>query len=105
MLSVDTSADSNEDSRTKLDSHANMVVVGMHAYILNYMSRTAEMSPFTSSYDALKNVPIVDAIIAYDCPLSGKTYLLVFHNSLFVSSMTHNLIPPFILRETNVVVN
>ena len=82
-----------------------MVVVGMHAYILNYMGRTAEVSPFTLSYDALKNFPIIDAIIAYDCPLSGKTYLLACHNDLFVSSMTHNLIPPFILRETNIVVN
>ena len=104
-MSVDTSADSNEESCNKLDSHANMVVVGMHVYILNYIGRTAEMSPFTSSYDAMKNVPIVDAIIAYDCPLSGKTYLLVFHNSLFVSSMTHNFIPPFILRETNKLFN
>ena len=77
----------------------------MHAYILNYMGRTAEVIPFASSYDALKNVPIVDAIIAYDCPLSGKTYLLVCHNALFVSSMTHNLIPPLILRETNILVN
>ena len=77
----------------------------MHAYILNYTGRTAEVSPFTSSYDALKNVPIVDAIIAYDCRLSGKTYLLVCQNALFVSSMTHNLIPPFILRETNIIVN
>ena len=63
------------------------------------------MRPFTSSYDALKNVPIVDSIIAYDCPFHGKTYLLVCHNALFVSSMTHNLIPPFILRETNIIVN
>ena len=77
----------------------------MHAYILNYTGRTAEVSPFTSSYDALKNVPIVDAIIAYDCPLSGKICLLVCHNALFVSSITHNLILPFIIRETNIVVN
>ena len=101
MSSVDTSADSNEVSRTELDSHSHMVVVGMHFYMLNYTGRTAEVSPFMSSYDALKN----DAIIAYDCPLSGKTYLLVCHNDLFVSSMTHNLFPPFTLRETNIVVN
>ena len=77
----------------------------MHAYILNNTGRTSEVSPFTSSYETLKNVPIVDAIIAYDCPFSGKTYLLVCHNALFVSSMTHNLIPPFILREANIIVN
>ena len=99
MSSVDTSADSGEESHTELDSHANMVVVGMHAYILNYTGLNAEVSPFTSSYDALKNIPIIDAIIEYDYSLYGKTYLLVCHNALFVSSMAHNLIPPFILRE------
>ena len=77
----------------------------MHDYILNYTGRTAEVSPFTFSYYALKNVPIVDVIIAYNCPLSGNTYVLVCHNALFVSSMTHNFIPLFILRETNIVVN
>ena len=39
------SADSDEESRTKLDSHANMVVDSMHAYILNYKGHTAEVSP------------------------------------------------------------
>ena len=53
----------------------------------------------------MENVPIVDAIIVYDFTFHGKTYLLVCHNALFVSSMTHNLIPPFILRETNIIVN
>ena len=105
LSSVDTSADSDEEYRIELDSHANMVVVGMHSYILNYTGRTAEVIPFTSSYEAQKNFPIVDAIIAYHCPLSGKTYLLVFHNDLFVSSMKNNLILPFILGETNIVVN
>ena len=82
-----------------------MVVVGIHAYIIYYTGRTAEVSPFTSSYYALKNVPILDAIIVYKFPLSVKTHLLVYHNSLFFSLMTHNLISLFILREANIVVN
>ena len=103
--SIDTSNDTIEVSRTELDSHANMVVVGQHAFIINNTGKTAEVSPFTSSYDALKNVPIVDAIIAFDCPITDKAYLLVCHNALYVSSMIHNLIPPFIMREANLVVN
>ena len=41
----------------------------------------------------------MDAVIAYDCPQSGQTYLLVVRNALCVPSMEDNLIPPFILRE------
>ena len=38
-------------------------------------------------------------------PYSMKTYLLSIRNALYVPSMTHNLIPPFIMREAGLVVN
>ena len=31
--------------------------------------------------------------------------MLVCHNALYVSSMTHNLIPPFIMRKANLIVD
>ena len=34
-----------------------------------------------------------------------KTYLLTFRNALYVSSMSHNLIPPFIMRAAGLIVN
>ena len=70
-LSVNTSADTDEESRTERDSRANLVVVGMHAYILNYTYCTIEVIPFTSSYNDLKNVPNFDEIIAYGCLFLG----------------------------------
>ena len=89
-------------SRTDLDSHANMVVVGKHVAIVNDTGRRAEVSPFTPDYEALSKVPIVDAAIRYDCPYSGETYLLIVRNALSVPAMDHNLIPPFIMREAGV---
>ena len=58
-------------SRTDLYSHANMVVVGKHAAIINDTGRRAEVSPFTPDYESLSKVPIVDAAIMYDLPHSG----------------------------------
>ena len=95
----------DEKSRTELDSHANMVVVGRHASIVSDTGRTAEVSPFTPDYEALQKVPIVDAAILYLCPYSDKSYLLIVRNALSVPSMKHNLIPPFILREAGVHVH
>ena len=37
-------------SRTDLDSHANMVVVGNHAAIINDAIRRADVIPFTLDY-------------------------------------------------------
>ena len=34
-----------------------------------------------------------------------RTYILTVKNALYVPSMSHNLIPPFIMREAGLVVN
>ena len=47
----------------------------------------------------------MDAVIAYDCPHSGETYLLVVRNALCIPSMDHNLVPPFVLREAGLILN
>ena len=59
-----------EKSRTDLDSHANVVVLGKHSYIVNYTGKTAKVHPFSPEHEALK-VPIVDAVIQYIDPYSG----------------------------------
>ena len=82
-----------------------MVVVGRHAYILKLSGRTAQVIPFTPEYDSLKEVPIIDAAVVYDCPITYKSFILVFHNALSVPSMEHSLVPPFILREVGIEVN
>ena len=100
------SSEVNEvESRSELDTHANMAVVGKHAFILQESGRTAEVNPFSPDCGTLQEVPIVDAVVAYDCPYSLKTYILVIMNALHIPSMEHNLLPPFILREAGVEVN
>ncbi len=94
--------DENE-SRTKLDSHANMPVVGRNAYILSDTGQTVDVSPFTPDYKAL-SVQVVDAAVQYDDPHDGKLYILVMRNALSVPSMHNNLIPPFVMREAGIQV-
>ena len=91
-------------SRTELDKHANMAVVGRNAYILSYTGATAEVNAFTPDH-AEMTIQIVDAAVQYDCPYTGITYIMVICNALYVPSMQHNLIPPFMIREAGIVVN
>ena len=93
-----------EESRTELDSHANMPVVGKHAYIIAESSKMVDVSLFTPDYKPL-TVPLVDAMIKYNNPYNGKSCILVLRNALYVPSMNNNLIPPFMLREMGVAVN
>ena len=91
-------------SRTDLDTHANMAVVGINAYILSYTGATAEVNAFTPDHAAM-TIQIVDAAVQYNCLYTGITYIMVIHNALYVPSMQHNLIPPFMIREAGIVVN
>ena len=92
------------DSRTELDSHANMPVIGKHAFVISYHGKTADVSPFTPDYEPMV-IEIVDAAVLYECPYTGKEYILVICNVLHVPSMNNNLLPPFILCEQEIQVN
>ena len=72
------------NEKTELNSHANMIVVGRHAYIMNSSGRTSQVSTFTTEYESLKKVSIVDDAVAYDFPITDKSFILVFHNALSV---------------------
>ena len=47
----------------------------------------------------------MDAEIQYECTYDGTTYILVMRNALYVESMVHNLIPPFVIREAGIMLN
>ena len=63
------------------------------------------MKPFDSCLGTSDDVPIVDGALAYDCPFTGETYILIVRNALYIKHLQNNLIPPFIMREGGVTVN
>ena len=91
-------------SRTELDSHANMVVIGKNTMVLNTTGRSAIVRAFSPEHAPIE-VAIVDAAIVYDCPYGGQTHIIICLNALHVPSMEHNLVPPFIMREAGITVN
>lgn len=94
-----------DESRTEIDSHANINVIGRNALILTDTGKTVKMSPFTPEYEALQNLLIVDVTVAYDFPHIERTLTLVIQNALVVPFMDQNLVPSFIMREDRVKVN
>ena len=76
-----------------------MCVLGKHCYLLTELetAQTVSVGAFSESAGGLNNVPIVNAMLAYDCERTNQVYLLVLRNVLYIESMDDNLIPPFIL--------
>jgi hypothetical protein len=90
--------------RTELDSHANMFVAGKHAFVLARSGQTASVKAFSPDLAKLE-IPIVDCALRYDCPYSNRSYILVVQHVLHVTSMDHNLLPPFLAREAGIEVS
>ena len=75
-----------------------MVVIGAQGPIIQNTGKYDDVNSFSPDVGTISRVPIVDAVLGYDCPIYGKTALLVARNELFVESKDYNLIPPFIMR-------
>ena len=106
-LAIEVEDDDNSGLTMELhlDSHASMPVLGKGCRIVSVSQFRAEVSAFADKVGKLHKVPIVDAALLYQCPYSSEKYLLVVRNALYVPSMNHHLIPPFVMREAGVVVN
>lgn len=63
------------------------------------------MAGFHPDMKEIQNVRIVTAAVAYDCPITFTTFVLIFPQSLHFPRMEHNLICPDQLREFGIVVN
>jgi hypothetical protein len=79
--------------------------MGKHCHIISDSGLTADVSAFSDEVGSMLKVPIVDTLIVFECPYTGKIFLLVARNVLYVESMDHNLIPPFKLREAGLICN
>ena len=95
-------------TRAELDSHANMVCLGRHCTIVNWTHRVMKVNGFGPTM-SMNHVPVVDAVVVFEDPYhdvdEDGTYFLVFQNALYIPSMKHHLIPPFILREAGLRVD
>ena len=92
-------------SNSELDSHASSIVVGDAVLITHDSGKTANVGPFTEQLGKLHGVPIVDCVVAHDCPYSKKTYYIAMYNVLYIKGMKENLIPPFVVRRQGNIVN
>ena len=92
-------------SRLELDYHANMMVFGTNCYVISRSGRCADVNAWSQNVGKMDAVSIVDAAVIYEHPYTHKKYLLIARNALYVPSMKHHLVPPFILREAGLIVN
>ena len=63
----------------ELDSHADGGVFGKHCRVINDTGIRVSVDGFDPVHMQVNGIPIVTVAVAYDCPTTGHTFILFFH--------------------------
>ena len=89
-----------DDSRCEMDSHADTTVCGANFVNIGSTGETVEVSPFSTEYESIPDIPIASCATAYDCPRTGETIILVFNEAMYFGSrMGTSLLCPNQIRD------
>ena len=92
-------------SQIEMDSHADTIVCGSNCVIMPYTGKECDVTPCTDAYEAISNVPIVQAATAYDNPETGECTILIFNEAIWMGDkMDHTLVNPNQLRSFGITV-
>ena len=79
----------------ELDMHADTTVLDSNCVVLLYKAKECEVSPYSSEYKAVWNIPVVTGATVWTNPTDGMAYLLIFHESLWMGDkLDHTLVNP-----------
>ena len=78
-------------SRTELNSHADITVAGGNCTVMHYTEISCNITPFYDTYEPMKNITIITAATGFTST-TGRQYILVFNESLYIKGMDHTLI-------------
>jgi hypothetical protein len=103
---IHRSHDQIKHGRAELDTHADTCGLNDVAKVLEYTGQVAEVSGFANSMQAIRDVPIVKAALAYDDSDTGETIILIINQGLyFGDQLDEILLNPNQIREYGHTVN
>ena len=86
---------STSHGRIELDTHADTTVMGSNCVVLSYTRKECEVSPYSSQYEMVQNIPVVTGAMVWTNAADGTAYLLIFHESLWMGDkLDHTLVNP-----------
>jgi hypothetical protein len=93
-----------EVNRSDLDSHADCCVCGKEVLVFNDFYREVTVAGWDPEGET-QSLSIVSAAMGNTIPESGKTVLLIAHQSIFSPSLSHNLLSTMQMILHDVIVN
>ena len=84
---------------TELDSHADTIVLGANCVILSHTGQSCEVMPYSDTYNAITDVPVVTGATLWTSPHDRDEFILIFNEALWMgNTLQHTLVNPNQLR-------
>jgi hypothetical protein len=93
------------DRGLDLDSHVDMDVLGSNCYVFKETGKTVNVFSYNPALGGLTARNVISGFFAYDNLCSSRVILLIVHQGLHIPHLGYSLIPPFQMRENDVIVN
>ena len=88
-------------ARCELDSHADTCIAGPNFHVDEFTGEHCDVTPYSTDYQPLKNIPIVNASMAFTDPSTGETVILRFNQVLWYGQrLAMSLINPNQIRHS-----
>jgi hypothetical protein len=81
----------NSEGRLELDTHADTWVAGANTVVLDLTGKHVSVTPFCEDeYEPITEIPIASVATAYDCPDTGRVWVLIINKALYFGSKMAN---------------
>ena len=84
VLNISVQSTSASTSRTELYYHADSPVVGKNAMISYKIKMTVNVTPFSDDFSIMPEVTVFHGAVAYDCPITVNSTILIINNALYI---------------------
>ena len=91
-------------SRTELDIHSDTCVVGNNCLVIHEYERYVTVTGYDPKQGSVKDLKVVGAVIAYDCPHMGEVIIIRINQAIHIKSMYNNLLCPMQIRMNDIKV-
>ena len=87
------------EGRMELDSNTDTIVLGTNCVILSHTGQSCEVMPYSDTYDAITDVPVVTGATLWTSLHDGDEFILIFNEALWMgNTLQHTLVNPNQLR-------
>jgi hypothetical protein len=90
---------------TDLDSHTDQCLLGNNALVIHDYNKLVNVVGYDPRGPVTCSLHTISGALAYDCPDSGETFILIVHQAIHNPKLEHNLLSPFQMRLNDVIVS